>query len=647
MMYGFGDCKKPLLETAALVEEIVHQQITAMIYRANDVAVIRGDKQISIEDILFLLRKDRVKLKRLLKYYEVRDLKNVLKSSISSGDDSKVDPAAIQFQEKVMFDKKLMSRNRQICYEFLSSIDQTGELVSLFTDTEVDSVKHERMLRAELQSQGMDTQQYFEFCQARQVSFSRGYNKSQHFREWLQLKLTPDIVVNPNLLEIFSYLAYETVVQVVDLALLVKQDMRSPPGDYLAKTRPPLCINYSELYANSIYNKPDSGSVDQNSSTDILNQTQLKIPVAGNLQLPTGVAQNKLNKKKKKKSDPPTSVEVSWDSTILPSDVREAMRRYYTDIGPFASQLKLNYFCSSWYNTLSLIHINCSFFILPTVEGREGGGSTKGRSPKLIISKMGVVNKVCLRTLYTQARQYSRDERLSTFSYWKSQYQRKTQDIGFDWFLDSQGVLTTILDHLKQVTKSPSYSCVEEDAKRSFVSYLDLGCGTSSLSLEVLKNSPHSMLQVLLDFVPEALTYQMANLTNSGSAGKEKTCVGVCADVQKLPFASNTFNVIVDKGTMDALMKDRSHGHHKTRLMLSEVMRVLASGGRYLQISDEDPDSRLLYLDQICSSTLIDNLSPDSANLDKTGHPLSSWSFQVLSSPSGIEYFVYWADKKL
>ncbi|XP_059154984.1 transcription initiation protein SPT3 homolog [Physella acuta] len=344
MMFGFGDSKRPLQETAVLVEEIVHQQMVSMILQANEVAITRGEKQITIEDILFLLRRDKVKLKRLLKYYEVRDLKFIIKNSLA-GDEIKADSNTIQSQEKLAFDKKTMGKNRQICYEFLSSIDQTGELLALFEDSEVDPVKHERMLRAELQTQGMDTQQYMEFCQARQANFSRKYNKSQRFKDWLQFNLSPEININPAVVEMFSYLAFETVAQIVDLALLVKQDMRSKPNDHLSRTRPPLCVNYADLYANSLYNKPETVLTDQ-SQQDVNN------PMKPGTNIPLATATQKINKKKRKKSDPPTSVDLSWDCTILPSDVREAMRRYYTDIGPFTSQMKINPHCSPWYKTL-------------------------------------------------------------------------------------------------------------------------------------------------------------------------------------------------------------------------------------------------------------------------------------------------------
>ncbi|GFO48601.1 transcription initiation protein spt3-like protein [Plakobranchus ocellatus] len=334
--FGFGDSRKPLQETAALVEEVVHQQMVAMIHLAAEGAAVRGEKQIAIEDILFLLRKNKEKLKRLLRYYEVKDMKHIIKGSVTGGDDA--GKAEILANQEKM-DRKVMGKNRQVCYDFLSSIDQTGELVALFHDKEVDSVKHERLLRAELQAQGMDTQQYLDFCQARQANFSRKYTKSQRFRDWLQLNLNPEIQLSAAAVELFSYMAYEAVAQLVDLALLVKQDQRARPDDPVSRHRPPLCINYTDLYVGSVYSRGDVGS--QSPGTDGQTST------SGH-HLAAASVITKPNKKKRKRSGPPTTVDSDWDSTILPADVREAYRRYFTDISPFASINKNHSHCSPW-----------------------------------------------------------------------------------------------------------------------------------------------------------------------------------------------------------------------------------------------------------------------------------------------------------
>ncbi|XP_052242615.1 transcription initiation protein SPT3 homolog [Dreissena polymorpha] len=170
MMHGMGDCNKPLHESAVLVEEITHQQIITVLHRALEVASLRGTKTLGLEDFLFLMRKDKVKLRRLLRYMHLKDKKAQLHkaSSLDEEDATETDikPATT-------------GRRRKTCYEFLSSIDQTGELCALFEDEEEDEIKYERCYqsqRAELTSRCMDPQQYLEFSEARCTNFSE-YNK--------------------------------------------------------------------------------------------------------------------------------------------------------------------------------------------------------------------------------------------------------------------------------------------------------------------------------------------------------------------------------------------------------------------------------------------------------------------------------------
>lgn len=62
MMYGYGDDQSPLPETVALVEDIVVEYVTDLVYKAQDMASKRG--KLLTEDFLFLMRKDMPKLNR-------------------------------------------------------------------------------------------------------------------------------------------------------------------------------------------------------------------------------------------------------------------------------------------------------------------------------------------------------------------------------------------------------------------------------------------------------------------------------------------------------------------------------------------------------------------------------------------------------
>ncbi|KAI4794695.1 hypothetical protein KUCAC02_031898 [Chaenocephalus aceratus] len=205
--FALGDARRPLYETAALVEDIIHTQLITMLHQACEGAALRGSRVISAEDILFLMRRDKF-----------RDYKSKLLKSLEDEEPQQEAGAAGGVAGGVAGGNQ---RRQRLAQDFLMWMDQTGELLSLAERQEVDPVKQERMERLERQTRTMDPAQYSEFCESRQLSFAK---KASKFRDWLDcssLELKPNSVS----MEILSYLAFETVAQIVDLSLLVKQEM--------------------------------------------------------------------------------------------------------------------------------------------------------------------------------------------------------------------------------------------------------------------------------------------------------------------------------------------------------------------------------------------------------------------------------------
>lgn len=62
------------------------------------------------------------------------------------------------------------------------------------------------------------------------------------------------------------------------------------------------------------------------------------------------------------------------------------------------------------------------------------------------------------------------------------------------------------------------------------------------------------------------------------------------ADVINLNLPAGTFDAVVDKGTLDALL---CGSVDDAREMVTEMHRVLCTGGAYVQVSAEDPEARL------------------------------------------------------
>uniref|UniRef100_A0A0P4W7L0 Transcription initiation protein SPT3 homolog n=1 Tax=Scylla olivacea TaxID=85551 RepID=A0A0P4W7L0_SCYOL len=285
MMHGFGDCRKPLPETAAVIESIVHQQMTVFLHLATDIAEQRGTRVVGPEDILFVMRRDPLKLQRLVHYMGVRDLYQKTRTSTSSMSANDLTETSAEVPE--------ISR-KKLCINFLQMIDQTGQYEPLYSSSLHDPVKTERASRLDTLTQGMSCQRYKEYCEARRASFCPRLRVNK-FRDWLLGEENSDVKLTQLVLEMLNRLAYETVAQIVDLALLVKRDATGHNSD-LSRFRTPTAFNpdYPSVFIHQSGSLQEIGTGDEHC--------------------------------------------IGMDP-ITPSEVREAMRRYWANnsvLAPFS-----------------------------------------------------------------------------------------------------------------------------------------------------------------------------------------------------------------------------------------------------------------------------------------------------------------------
>lgn len=299
MMFSLGDARRPLHETAVLVEDVVHTQLINLLQQAAEVSQLRGARVISAEDLLFLMRKDKKKLRRLLKYMFFRDYKSKIVKGIDEDD--------------------LLE----------------GELLAMFEDDEIDEVKQERMERAERQTRVMDSAQYAEFCESRHLSFSK---KGSKFRDWLDcgsMEIKPNVIA----MEILAYLAYETVAQLVDLALLVRQDMVTKAGDPFSHAISATFIQYHNSVEGSCMkpypDSPENTPPPTPTAPSMGSQHSGKTTSGSLGNGSAGQDSAKTKQRKRKKSTAACGVEAHSDA-IQPSHIREAIRRYGHKIGPLS-----------------------------------------------------------------------------------------------------------------------------------------------------------------------------------------------------------------------------------------------------------------------------------------------------------------------
>lgn len=253
MMHAFGDSSQPLPESARLIESIVHEQLDTLIEKASDVAHLRNSPIIGAEEILFLLRKEKSKLVRLINHLYVKDIK----SSINDGTTNPV--------ELRMYDvtRSQQSRRVKICYDYLSQLDEFGEYKKVFNQALFDEIKNQRLRRIDSITRNMSQIEYVIFTKARQVSFMSRV-KPDKFSEWL-LGNKSHMKISVFAFEMIQYLAHETVAQVIDMSLLVKQDAERDPNDPLSVLITRSSHNYSEkANLNSHCQQPRSFNIPYN-----------------------------------------------------------------------------------------------------------------------------------------------------------------------------------------------------------------------------------------------------------------------------------------------------------------------------------------------------------------------------------------------
>ncbi|XP_015791777.1 transcription initiation protein SPT3 homolog [Tetranychus urticae] len=315
IMHGFGDSSRPMAESAYLIEEVVHQQMSQLLYEVNNIANIRGSKIVGLEEVLFLMRKDKVKLARLLRYLSIKDLKG--KTSKYNQDDNPDDIQSSdlpQLESKYQPSNQPQSKRIKLCYDFISSIDQTGELLSAFNEDFFDEIRHQRNLRMDRMTFNMTKAQYLRYSEARQANFANK-EKPKRFKEWLLKNDSQDLKLNAYAWEIFQYLAYETVAEIVDIALLVKQDRQIQDND-------PVSGLISSKMRNPDYPMFTVPSFSQKNAT-----AQPK---------DAGDNDDDISGQSAKRMKIDTTESFATSNSITPCDIREALRRFNQPKGVFS-----------------------------------------------------------------------------------------------------------------------------------------------------------------------------------------------------------------------------------------------------------------------------------------------------------------------
>lgn len=184
--------------------------------------------------------------------------------------------------------------------------------------------------------------------------------------------------------------------------------------------------------------------------------------------------------------------------------------------------------------------------------------------------------------------------------YWNTRFEAEQQ---YDWFKDYSHFKHLLTPHIQ-----PSNSI------------LVLGCGNSSLTQELYEDGYKDLTSI--DLSPVVIK----NMQATAAAVSQCDIKWQVADMLDLPFADHTFDVVIEKGTMDVLFVDndqpfdaRAEVKKRVFQMLHETHRVLKSDGLFVSVTFAQPHFRKPFL-----------LSQE-----------FSWNISVSTFGEGFHYYVY------
>ena len=143
----------------------------------------------------------------------------------------------------------------------------------------------------------------------------------------------------------------------------------------------------------------------------------------------------------------------------------------------------------------------------------------------------------------------------------------------FDWLKDYESI-KPLIDNLG----------IKKDFR-----ILNVGCGNSEFSEKMYDegykhNYNIDICKNVIDFMSKR---------NEGKKGLHFDVMDVC----DMAYKDETFDLIIDKSTIDALLCG-DHSYMIVAKMLKEISRVLKTGGYYIIISYGQPENRMIHLER-------------------------------------------------
>lgn len=209
--------------------------------------------------------------------------------------------------------------------------------------------------------------------------------------------------------------------------------------------------------------------------------------------------------------------------------------------------------------------------------------------------------------------------------YWQERF---TKETAYDWLVEYK----YIYPHLKDLIKESS-------------KILIVGCGNSAFSSDLYDDGFEHIVNI--DF-SEIVIEKMQSLHGTTRPNMS----WLCMDMLDLHFPDDTFDLVIDKAAMDAIMVDEGDVWDPESAVIRDadrmclgISRVLKVDGAFVQISFVQPHFRTKYLmGQHAEAVEMDPYSASTGNASRYAWSLSYSSIVV--EEGCLNSFVYIMKKK-
>lgn len=179
-----------------------------------------------------------------------------------------------------------------------------------------------------------------------------------------------------------------------------------------------------------------------------------------------------------------------------------------------------------------------------------------------------------------------RDFNYGEAAYWDDRYKEDGADSYYDWI--------GAYDRFQEFIEA---AATRVGGGRG-VAILDLGCGNARLSEDMYDDG-------FLNITAVDISQTAISMMQERNADRRPGIRWVVGNAFDLDFEAGTFDLVIDKSTMDALSCEDGKANQNMVKLTSEVARVLRPGGAYLVFSATEMASRSLQLPHLDFDTEI------------------------------------------